>query len=241
MTTTDSSSQMHDYSSSDLTAASARCEATLQLGQKLTKELGLDQSVDTLGRWMAHYIAELIQNAENASAEERPAKMQVCSEAILNLWRHLHELPDGKRPFEELEPILRALESLDPDDHTPRYFRAARSAAEGEKEDSEAKPWLQLIDGFDYSAKLLIRYCFTRAAQTTLDKAAEWVALAESAGADDGIEFSILRVVVSENNLLVKSDLDEIEKEQLQDRVNRLEEFIEVANALAFELRQRMQ
>lgn len=231
---------MHDYSSSDLTAASARCEATLQLGRKLAKELGLDQSVDTLGRWMAHYIAELIHDAENASAEERPAKMQVCSEAILNLWRCLHELPDGKRPFEEHEPILRALESLDPDADTPRYYRSARSAAEEEKEDSAAKSWLQLIDGLDYSARLLIRYCFTRAAQTTLDKAAEWVALAEAAGADDEIEFPIIRVVVAENNLLTKSDPDEIEKEQLQDRINRLEGFIEMANALAFELRQRI-
>lgn len=231
---------MHDYSSSDLTAASARCEATLQLGRKLTKELGLDQSVDTLGRWMAHYIAELIHDAENASAEERPAKMQVCSEAILNLWRCLHELPDGKRPFEEHEPILRALESLDPDADTPRYYRSARSAAEEEKEDGAAKSWLQLIDGLDYSARLLIRYCFTRAAQTTLDKAAEWVALAEAAGADDEIEFPIIRVVVAENNLLTKSDPDEIEKEQLQDRINRLEGFIEMANALAFELRQRI-
>lgn len=231
---------MHDYSSSDLTAASARCDATLQLGRRLTKELGLDQSVDTLGRWMAHHIAELIHEAENASAEERPAKMQVCSEAILNIWRYLHELPDGKRPFEELEPILRALESLDPDDDTPRYYRSARSAAEEEEEDSAAKSWLQLIDGLDYSARLLIRYCFTRAAQTTLDKAAEWVELAEAAGADDEIEFPIIRVVVAENNLLTKSDPDEIEKEQLQDRINRLEGFIEMANALAFELRQRI-
>lgn len=92
----------------------------------------------------------------------------------------------------------------------------------------------------DYSARLLIRYCFTRAAQTTLDKAAEWVALAESAGADKEIEFPVIRVVVAENNLLTKSDPDEIEKEQQQDRINRLEGFIEMANSLAFELRQRI-
>lgn len=232
---------MHDYSSSDPTAASARCEATLQLGRKLTKELDLDQSVDTLGRWMAHYIAELIHDAEYASAEEQPAKMRVCSEAILNLWKHRHELPDGKRPFEELEPTLRALESLDPDDDTPRYFRSARSAAEEAKEEGEEKSWLQYIDGLDYSARLLIRYCFTRAAQATLDKAAEWVALAEAAGADDGIEFPIIRMLVDENGLLMESDSGEIAKEQIQDRIRRLAKFIEMAEALAIELRQRIQ
>lgn len=231
---------MHDYSSSDPTAASARGEATLQLGRKLTQELALDKSGDTLGLWMAHYTAELIHDAENASAEERPAKMQVCSEAILNLWRRLHELPDGKRPFEEHEPILRALESLDPDADTPRYYRSAKTASEGEEEDTAAKSWLQRIDSLDYSARLLIRYCFTRAAQTTLDKAAEWVALAEATGADDQIEVHIIRAVADENDLLTKLNLDEIEKEQLQDRINRLEEFIVMANALTSELRQRI-
>ena len=92
MMTSDSSRQVHDCSSSDPTAVSARCEATLELGRKLTKELGIDQSVDTLGRWMAHYIAELIQDAEKASAEERPAKMRACCDAILNLWKHRHTL-----------------------------------------------------------------------------------------------------------------------------------------------------
>lgn len=207
----------------------------------LTKELDLGQSVDTLGRWMAHYIAELIHDAENADTEERPAKMRVCCEAILDLWKHRHELPNGKRPFEELEPILRALENLDPDDDTPRYFRSARSAADEVEKDSEAKSWLKLIDDLDYSARLLIRYCFAKAAQTTLDRFAEWVALAEAAGAEGEIEFPIMRIVVGENDLLEKSDPDEIAKKQLQDRINRLEGFVEMANVLILELQQRIQ
>lgn len=232
---------MQDYSSSGTTAVSARCDATLELGRKLTKELDLDQSVDSLGRWMAHYIAELIHDAENANADERPAKMQACSKAILNLWKHRRELPNGKRPFEELEPILRVLESLDPNDDMPRYFRSARNAVGELDEDSEANSWLQLIDGLDYSARLLIRYCFTMAAQTTLDKSAEWVALAEAAGGDDGIEFPVIRVVIGENGLINNSDPDEITHEQLQDRISRLEGFIDMANALVVDLRQRIQ
>jgi hypothetical protein len=189
---------------------------------------------------MAHYIAELIHDAENASADERSAKMQACSEAILTLWKHRHVLPNGKRPFEELEPILNALESLDPDGDTPRYFRSARRAADEIEENSEAKSWLKLIDHVDYAARLLIRYCLTRAAQTTLDRSAEWVTLAEVAGLADEIEFPIVRVVVGENDLLKKSDLDEIEKSRLQDRVSRLEWFIEMANVLSRELRSRI-
>lgn len=69
----------------------------------------------------------------------------------------------------------------------------------------------------------------------------EWVALAKAAGVDDGIEFPIIRVVVGENDLLKKSDSDETAKEQLQVRIRRLEGFIEMANALAIELRQGIQ
>jgi hypothetical protein len=209
----------------------------LELGRKLTRELGLDQSVDTLGRWMAYYIAELIQDAEKANAEERPAKMRACSEAILSLWKHRHELPNGKRPFGELEPILRALESLDPEDDTPRYFRSARFAADDADEKDEAKSWLKLIDGLDYSARMLIRYCLTQAAQAALDKSAKWVALAKEVGADDGVEFPIIGALVDEDNVLKASDPDEKTRKRLEDRIDGLEQFGKMAMALASELR----
>lgn len=40
---------------------------------------------------------------------------------------HRAAFPNGKRPFEDLEPVMRAIESLDPEDDTPRYFRSARA------------------------------------------------------------------------------------------------------------------
>jgi hypothetical protein len=190
---------------------------------------------------MAHYIAELIQDAEKATAEDRPSKMRACSEAILNLWKHQRELPDGKRPFGELEPILRALNSLDPDDDTPRYFRWLRFVRDEADENGESDPWLELINDLDYSAKLLIRYCITQAAKSALDKTADWVALAEAAGADDGIEFPVIRLIVDEEGTFKASDPDERERKRLEDRVERLEEFAKRAMALVSELRQRVQ
>lgn len=210
----------------------------LELGKRLTKELGLDQSADTLGRWMAHYIAELIYNAENASPDEQPMTMKACYEAILNLWQHRHALPDGKRPLEELEPLLRAIESLDPEDDTPRCFRSMRAAIDDEEEDGDTKAWLTLVDGIDYSAKVLIRYCLIRAAESALNKSAEWVKLAEAAGADDGVEFPLIRVISSEADILEASNPGEAERRLIEDRINRLEAFAERAMAVASELRQ---
>lgn len=216
---------------------SVRYEAILELGRKLTKELGLDQSVDTLGRWMAHYIAELIENAENASSDERPMKMQVCCDAILNFWKHRNMLPNGKRPFEELEPLLRTLESLDPEDDTPRYFRLVRAAADDTCENDETKFWLKLIDGLDYSARILIRYCLTQAAQNALNKSVEWVSLAQSIGVDEGPEFPLVQIISKEDKMLKTSDLSEEEKEYIEDRINRLESFAKMAMEVVLHLR----
>lgn len=186
---------------------------------------------------MAHYIAELIQDAEKASAEERPAKMRACCDAILNLWKHRHTLPDGKRPFEELEPLLRTLESLDPEDNTPRYFRSVRAVADDAEENDETKSWLKLIDGLDYSAKILIRYSLTQAAQNALNKSVEWVGLAEAAGADESTEFPLIRVIFEEDSVLEVSDPGEKERKRIEDRIERLEAFVKMAMAVVSDLR----
>lgn len=232
---------MQDFFSLGQTELSSRDKAIIHLGRKLIQELGLDQDVDTLGRWMAHYIAELIQDVKDANQEERSGKMQACSEAILSLWKHRHELPNGKRPFEEIEPILRSLESLDPEDSMPRYFRSVKNTAYDTSDQDEAMSWLNLIDGLDYSAKLLIRYCLTQAAQTALDKSAEWVALAEAAGMDNGIESFIIRVISDEDSLLKASDPGENERKRLQDRIDRLEVFLNLVTIKVSELKQQVQ
>nr|WP_177219736.1 hypothetical protein [Nitrosospira multiformis] len=50
-----------------------------------------------------------------------------------------------------------------------------------------------------------------------------------------------IRMILGEKELLTKANLDEITRERLQDRIARLNKFIEMANTLALELRQRIQ
>ena len=51
-------------------------------------------------------------------------------------------ISNGKRPFEDVEPILRALESLDLNNNTPIYFRSVRTAAGTAEQDVETMRWL---------------------------------------------------------------------------------------------------
>ena len=144
---------MTKSSSLKLTALSPIPKGILDIGRALVEELGPDRDVDTLSRWMAHYIAELIYAVESANDKDRQAKLDKCADAILKLWGHRHQLPNGKRPFEDWEPILRALESLDPADDTPRYFRTLSNSVNKSEENVETKKWIDLADGLDYSTK----------------------------------------------------------------------------------------
>lgn len=227
-------------SSSKQTVPLQVSKGVLDLGRALVKELGLDPGVDTLGRWMAHYIAELIQNAETAKTEERPYKLSACADAILKLWDHRHQLPSGKRPFEEFEPILRTMESLDPTDNTPRYFRSQRRAAGEAEERSDAQKWLELADGVDYSAKILIRYCLAEAAQAAKDKSKKWVKLAEAAGRGEDFDLSVIRLINNEHDLLKDNEPDDQARRLLEDRIQRLESFFELADSFLSELRVRL-
>ena len=42
----------------------------IKLGKKLVKELDLEYSVNTLARWMSHYLAELLHNIDNEKTNE---------------------------------------------------------------------------------------------------------------------------------------------------------------------------
>lgn len=67
---------------------------TIALGQKILEELKLDRQMDTLARWMAHYLAEKIEKAELApEGEVGEAARRECMELILKLWERRHSWP----------------------------------------------------------------------------------------------------------------------------------------------------
>jgi hypothetical protein len=233
--TSDTSQEAQNTSSSGATAVSLRSEKLLDLGDRLVSELSIDDSSDMLGRWMAHYVAELIDAARAASAETRPARLEKCSEAILNLWKHRYELPNGKRPFEGMEAILRALESLDPESDTPRYYGPLGRAAREAENETETQTWLSLVEGFDHSARILIRYCLSQAAKNAVDKTREWVNLVASADLDE-MDVPIIRVIICEGDLVETAE--ESSRKVLKDRLERLEAFTTMAEALAAHFRE---
>lgn len=233
--------QAPDSSLSDETELSARSEALVALGKKLVAELGLDDSVDTLGRWMAHHIAELMKELEVATVDNRSTKQAQLRDAILALWAHRSELPNGKRPFGEFEPIFRALESLDPESQHSRYLSPFRAPEKGDEESKDAQQWVRLAGALDFTSKILIDHCLILAAEAALDNSKEWVELARSAGIDDSFEFAVIRIISDRSDLMKEGNPDARQRRILVDRKKRLEEFLSIVSTFVNELDARME
>lgn len=204
----------------------------LELGRKLVEQLDLEESDDTLGRWMAHYIAELIAKSEHSTGENKIVVQRECFAMILSLWKHRSALPNGKRPFEDIEPILHTIESLNPEHESRRYYRHARPPTGEIADTPEQAKWLKLADGFDHSAKILIGYCLSQAAKAALEKSKEWIPLAATIDGDNVPELIIHFV----SNIARGNDVDELNElghSILKDRIERLRGFLHVAETLA--------
>ncbi len=216
---------------------SVQSEKILELGRKLVEELGLVDSNDTLGRWMAHYVADLIIKAENATGNDKVTVQREAFDTILGLWKHRSQFPSGKRPFEELEPVIRAIESLDPENDTPRYFRTPRPPKGESAETSDQEKWLSLAEGIDYSAKVLIGSCLTEAAGAALDKSKEWVKLTEEI--DDGVPEIVIRFGSRAADL--NKDPNAEQRKLLSDRRARLQAFAGLAESAAETIAKRLE
>lgn len=69
-------------------AKSSTWKEVVELGQKLTSELEVGGSFDTLSNWMAHRIAELIQKEKSEkNITKREAVRSECADLIIKVWK----------------------------------------------------------------------------------------------------------------------------------------------------------
>src|SRR6266478_1159297 len=109
-------------SSSEETGRSKPPKDVLGLGRHLVRELGLKDRGDTLGLWMAHHIADLINAAEKErSPVKRRRAEKEATETILKIWEHRESLPSHAYPLARYEDLFKVLDRLQPSDNPFRY------------------------------------------------------------------------------------------------------------------------
>lgn len=155
-------------------------EQIINLGKLFVKELGLEPGVDTLSKWMAHYIAEKMALAEQLASDVDIEKAQKeCFETILKLWEHRWSLPSGKRPLEEFESILKTLKQLNPENQDPFFHRQLEHKVCGlEKEDlflKEIADYTNMALQIDKTARIWIEFVLNQAAMKSKNEKTETV------------------------------------------------------------------
>jgi hypothetical protein len=228
------------FISSQQTESSEIQERIINLGKALVEELDLEDSVDTLARWMAHYVAEQIVTAENTTGDEKFHAEQHCFETILKLWQHRSSLPTGHRPFENFESIFRALERLDPESSRPFYyshppFRASESgdAAKGMQDD--VQKWTNLALGIDRTARILIRFAFSQATLSAADeKTSSWLENAVKLTNSDDLSI-VARLLPTDLDDQDEETLEQIRQaheKDLRSKIEKLDFFTKVSSLL---------
>lgn len=199
------------------------------------------EATDTLGRWMAHYLAERISEAENAPEREKKQIKAACAEEILRIWAHRQTMPGGFRPFRDYGPVVRTLQSLDLNPELPRYFDRLIADADKEEDKSEAKQWLNASVNIDSAAKVLIRYCLATAAAAVVDKSRPWVALAESVSNENDSNIQTYRWLLNDAELVTGADPSDRERKQLEEVLADLNGFQSIARLIRKSLKKRLE
>lgn len=144
----------------------------INLGKKLVQELELADSVNTLGRWMAHYVAELIIKAEQAqSVEEKKAAERECYEVILKLWANRRDLPEHLQPLASLKPALSILAALHQEefDEEDIFWRRTRYQRIDD-------PWGRFVRGMQEIFENIFDVCLNSSlTQDLIDKEKSWL------------------------------------------------------------------
>ena len=69
---------------------------------------------------MAHHLAEVLQEAENAEGDDKELARSRAVDLILKIWSHKKSLPGGAYPLSDLEPVLSVLGKLS--SQPPRHW-----------------------------------------------------------------------------------------------------------------------
>ena len=211
----------------------------INLGNLLVEELKREHEYpDTLSRWMAHYIAEQIVAAESTTATERTAAQERCFQTILALWEHRSSMPSGHRPFESVEPILRALERLDPEAPHPFYhhFRDPREAA---PEPGSVRDLMEFVVNIDAVTRVLIDTVLAEATEKATD-GGTLALLNEAISTADDIKVIRRLLEKTERGLNADEDKKEVLRKHLEGTIGKLDAFCTLSAKVREQFKNRL-
>lgn len=161
----------------------------LELGKLLAAEL---EQTDTLGRWIAHYLAERMTSLEQKVGSERGTAEAEVADLTLRLWSLRRQLPGDRLPLAEVDEVEAAIERLTPGRRPWAYFGAFATDTAPSPEETETSTTLKAAQLVDRLAGDLVHGLIGRAAALAEEDGAAWTKHAEKLG--DGALRTLRRI-----------------------------------------------
>ncbi|WP_144018562.1 hypothetical protein [Demequina sp. NBRC 110051] len=140
------------------------------------------QDTDTLGRWIAHYLAERLESLGELAGEELAVAEREVADLVLRLWAQRRDLPTARPVLAAVDRVDRALERLDHDREPWGFFGVFDDAPVPEGSEVEADAALKVALELDRSAGDLVRSLIGYAASIAREHDGAWVEHAEKIG-----------------------------------------------------------
>lgn len=121
---------------------------------------------------MAHHIARLMKEAEQAEGEAAEQLQERCRRAILDVWKARHAI-FHRAPLSSVEEVGEAVRALKSGED---WFFRRLTRDEGE----EAPKAIQMAHAIDYSARAIIRVLIGDAVRQGLFEEKDWIWLVRS-------------------------------------------------------------
>lgn len=216
----------------------------IDLGRIIVSELEQDPGVDTLAKWMAHYVAEKIELAERLSGKERKIAQKECFETILKLWEHRWSASRKNSFLRDFEPLFETLEKLNPNREAtffipPRIqFDFLEELEENDKENiNEAKSQFDSALMVDRLARSLICELLNRAISGIDLNGDRGNVIRNAINMIDYPDLKIIRIALGYNKSLKTHDNDGHDKkkkriDKLDKKIKDLEEFTSLRDYL---------
>lgn len=196
-------------------------QKAINLGKLLVNELQLEASVDTLGRWMAHYLAIKMSEAEKATGIKKMELQKECFDIILRIWNHRWKIPGSAKPFRNFEAIFEFLVKLNPERQHPYYFDNSleEKNKKTSKKLSKSDEWLEIAKNTDKYARICINQALRNAAlELSTTEQEEWLKNAPRLTED--IDVKIIKFVLHKEHGF---DLIDSTEESKKDLIKNIE------------------
>lgn len=234
----------------------------LTLGKAIVKELELDPGVDTLAKWMAHYVAEKIVLAEGLTGKKKTQAQKECFDIVLRIWEQRWSIPHNKPFLQDFESLFKTLDKLNPNKETPflirpqivydikEEFKSAEpmeiDTEQVDKQDDNFDPQTHLDSALrvDKLARSLIADLLKQAVSGIKLSPERDDLIRISIEAIDYPEIKLIRII-SDNSKHIKSHKEEADETQnriteVKSKIDELEELTSIVQSLASKYRKEL-